>query len=73
MFFGERLKELRIARKLSQADVAAAIGVSRAAYTNWEAGLKVPSFENAIAVCRVLKVSTAEFEACRFGRPAAKR
>lgn len=46
--FGERLKRLRRARaaRLNEetrpVDVAKAVGVTRAAYTNWEMGIRLP-------------------------------
>lgn len=46
--FGERLKRLRRARaaRLNEetrpTDVAKAVGVTRAAYTNWETGIRKP-------------------------------
>ena len=45
MNFAERLKELRKARKLSQGDVAKVLGVTRPAISQYEAGIREPSYE----------------------------
>lgn len=37
-----RAREVRVAARLSQADVAAAVGVDQTAIANWEAGRKKP-------------------------------
>lgn len=45
MNFAERLKELRKSRKLSQGDVAKVLGVTRAAVSQYEMGVRKPSYE----------------------------
>lgn len=51
MDFGERLKELRRKRGLSQAALAKAVYVSRSAVAKWENGLGIPSDDNLQALC----------------------
>ena len=36
MLFGERLKELRVERKISQMELAKATGISQSAIAKWE-------------------------------------
>ena len=42
MIFGERLKELRTERKISQMELAKATGISQSAIANWELGKTEP-------------------------------
>lgn len=48
------LKELRSEKKLTQTDVAMAVGCSLASYRMWEIGVTVPSPENYEQLKRVL-------------------
>lgn len=43
MRFGERLKELRIERNMSQMDLALATGISQSAIAKWELGKTEPT------------------------------
>ena len=42
--FGERLKELRRQKKLSQTYMGKLLGVTQSSYSLWEKGLREPSF-----------------------------
>lgn len=53
---GERLKSSREALNLSQTTVGKACGVSRAAVSQWENGVTVPTRENMEAAADVLRV-----------------
>lgn len=53
----ERLKELRIARELSQKDVATQLGVSTRAYSHYEIGDRDPSIELLKTLCDFFDVS----------------
>lgn len=55
--FGERLKEMRLERKMSKTDFAAAVGVSTVTVTNWESGQKKPAMDAIVAMSSVLQVS----------------
>jgi len=57
MTLGEKVTKLRKEKKLSQIDVANAIGVSRDAISKYERGDIVPSVENAKKMADVLDVS----------------
>src|SRR5437588_7434562 len=54
--FGKRLREAREDLRLSQAALAAALGITQAAVSNWEAGLRQPSLDDLYAVAGVLGV-----------------
>ena len=54
----ERLKELRREMKVTQADVAKAIGITVSAYSNYEQGIREPSIELLKALCRYFNVSS---------------
>lgn len=43
--FGDRLKSLRIAKRMSQDELARVIGVTRAAVSQYERGLREPQLE----------------------------
>jgi len=44
----ENLKKLRIEKGYTKVEIAAAIGVSITAYSNWESNLSEPNEENEI-------------------------
>ena len=53
-----RLKELRVERKLSQADLATATGLTQGAITYWETGQRVPNATAVITLARFFGVTT---------------
>ncbi|ELR71340.1 hypothetical protein C900_02841 [Fulvivirga imtechensis AK7] len=57
MTLGEKITKLRKEKKLSQIDIANAIGVSRDAISKYERGDIVPSVENAKKIALTLGVS----------------
>lgn len=58
--FSQRLKELREARKLTQARLAELIGVNPRAYNRWERGNFVPQLDTLIKIADVLNVTLDE-------------
>jgi putative transcriptional regulator len=57
---GSRVRELRLARELSQGDVAAAMGVSRQTINSIETGKYVPSLPLAIGLARFFGLPVEE-------------
>ena len=55
--FQERLKELRKAHKLKQAELAEKLGVSMFTVSVWERGQRMPEFDNLEALSSVLDVN----------------
>lgn len=55
---GERLREQRLARKLSQKEVAKALNVSPSVISNYESGERTPSVEILIAFANLYLCST---------------
>ena len=53
----ERLKELRIDKNLTQADLAKELGITQTALGKWELGQRTPNADMIIAICRYFKVS----------------
>jgi len=53
----EKLKQLRKLKGVSQKVVAAAIGVTLSAYSNYEQGIREPSNEILKNLCRYFDVS----------------
>lgn len=54
----QKLIEVRKSRGLTQKDIADAIGVSRQAYANYEAGNREPDLKNLLKIAEYLGVST---------------
>lgn len=55
--FGERLKELREARGISQVQLARRLGKSKQSVSNWENNNILPSIEILIRLARIFCVS----------------
>lgn len=53
----ERLQEQRLLSRLSQKEVAAAIGVSASIISNYESAERVPSVENLMALASLYRCS----------------
>ena len=58
MTFGERLKNLRTGRKMSQKYLAERIGIAKSAISFYESGDRFPSFEVLIKIARIFNVTT---------------
>ena len=56
MELNEKLISLRKKNKLTQAQVAETLDVSRQAISNWETGAVLPSTDNLIALSRLYQV-----------------
>ena len=61
MKIGERIKELRIEKALSQAELAKIIGVSQKAVDFWERSVNEPKIGYVIALVDFFDVSFDEF------------
>ena len=57
---GFLLQKNRKEQKLTQADIAAACGLSVEAVSNIERGVNYPSFDNLFSICAKLKCSSGE-------------
>jgi putative transcriptional regulator len=57
---GSRVRELRIARALSQGDLAAALGVSRQTVNSIETGRYTPSLALAVGLARFFGLTVEE-------------
>lgn len=55
---GERIKELRIAHKMSQVQLADRLGVSKQSISNWENGNIMPSIEMLLKIADLFSVTT---------------
>ncbi|MDQ0362051.1 helix-turn-helix domain-containing protein [Breznakia pachnodae] len=60
MDFGEKLKQIRKKRNLSQEQLADEMGVSRQAITKWETGRGMPDIENIKIISELFKMSLDE-------------
>lgn len=61
MNIGERIKELRLEKELTQAKLAALIGVSQKAIDYWERGVNEPKSSYIIMLVKVFNISYDEF------------
>lgn len=60
MTIGEKIKHLRLERKLSQEKLAEELNVSRSAVAKWEADGGIPDIDNLIRLSSVFEVSIDE-------------
>lgn len=58
MKLDERIKELRLARGLSQVDLADALGVTKQSVSNWENSNIQPSIDMLLRLANYFSVST---------------
>lgn len=54
----EKLKLLRKEKSISQQEVADAIGVTKSAYSNYEQGIREPSFDILKKLCKYFCVTS---------------
>ncbi|MDB4867925.1 MAG: family transcriptional regulator [Cohnella sp.] len=57
MSMGERLRELRLLRNISQEEVARHIGITRSAYSHYEINNRQPVYETLIKLAAYFDVS----------------
>lgn len=58
MNLGERLKQLRIEKNLTQKQLASRLGVAISAISSYESDTRCPSFDTLINYARIFHVST---------------
>lgn len=58
MNFGNRLKTLRIKKKLTQQKLADLLGLTKSVISAYENGLRYPAYDVLIKIARIFKVST---------------
>ena len=58
MTLNENIKQLRLARNLSQVDLAKALGVTKQSISNWENNNIQPSIDMLIRISGFFSVST---------------
>ena len=56
--FSARIKELRLDKQLSQADLAKAMSVNQRTISNWEKSVRQPDFETLAMLAEFFQVST---------------
>lgn len=54
---GDKIKELRIAKKMTQEQLATRLGLVKASISAYEQGTKYPSLEVLVNMCQVFNVS----------------
>lgn len=65
MTFGEKLKNYRMEKGLSQEKVAEYLGVSRQAVTKWESDQSMPASGNLLALSSLYGISSDELVGSR--------
>ena len=58
MNFGNRLKTLRIKKKLTQQQLADLLGLTKSVISAYENGLRYPAYDVLIKIASIFKVST---------------
>ena len=58
MNFGNRLKTIRIKKKLTQQQLADLLGLTKSVISAYENGLRYPAYDVLIKIARIFKVST---------------
>ncbi len=58
IMFSARIKELRLDKQLSQADLAKAMSVNQRTISNWEKSVRQPDFETLAMLAEFFQVST---------------
>ena len=56
--FAERLKELRIEKGITQAELAKELQVSQRSISSWETGFRQPDFETLEILAKYFNVTT---------------
>lgn len=57
MIIGERIKELRSEKRLSQMELGKLLSVSQDTVSLWEKGKSLPAVEYVVALCKIFSVS----------------
>ena len=57
--FPQRLKELRLKKRLTQTELGEKVGVKQSTFTNWENGKREPNFETLLKLASILKTTTS--------------
>ncbi|MGN0806977.1 MAG: helix-turn-helix transcriptional regulator [Candidatus Coproplasma sp.] len=55
--FAENLRQLRLGKKLSQADLASLLGVDQRTISSWEKGICEPSLSMLAKLCEIFDES----------------
>lgn len=56
--FGNRLKNLRLRKHMTQSDLAERLGVTKSVISAYETGLRMPSYDILIKISRIFRVTT---------------
>ncbi|MBI3849994.1 MAG: helix-turn-helix transcriptional regulator [Verrucomicrobia bacterium] len=71
--FREFLKETRVAKNLTQADVAASLGLPQSYVSKYESGERRLDFVETVLVCEALGMRIEDFAAAYSGKLAKAR
>ncbi len=58
IMFAEKIKELRLDKKLKQCDLAKALSVDQRTISNWENSRNEPDFKTLVKIANYFDVST---------------
>lgn len=56
--FGEKLKELRITKRLTQEQLATQLGLTKFVVSAYETGIRMPSYDVLLGIASVFNVTT---------------
>lgn len=57
---GQKIREARIGKGMTQADLAEALDVSQGAVGQWEQGITVPKFRNLVALSELFGIPVGD-------------
>ena len=60
MTLGKRLKQIRVNKGFSQADVASFLNISRQSISRWETDKSYPDIDNLVELSKYYEISTDE-------------
>ena len=60
-FIGRKIKQIRVAAKLSQAELSEKIGMSEKNLSNIERGLQIPALNSFLKLLDILNIPLSEF------------
>lgn len=58
MDLGDKLKDLRVCKKMTQKELSNRLGVSKSVISSYESGTRFPSYDVLIKIAQIFNVST---------------
>jgi transcriptional regulator with XRE-family HTH domain len=59
-FYGNKLKQIRESKGLTQLELASKMNIIRSTVSRWESGDSIPRVNNIAEICKILNISVVE-------------